>query len=602
MMDCLARPPHCAWTLLALLIVASGVACAATAPLPKGTPVLGDDPLGAFKLGGQAARADAESRTVAVEGQPFDKALRLTTRKLPARIYHIQVAAPTTAPVKRGDVLLATFAVRAAAGEQAFTQCIFERRSEPWTKSATLNVVATPTWQRYHMPFVSQESYPAGGAQLLFRLGYKPQTIEIGGVALTNFASDVPIGKLPNSGHVYTGAEPDAPWRKAALERIEKIRKADLAIVVADAAGKPAPNARVAVRMRRHAFPFGSCVNAGALFPDNETDDVRKYRETIKTLFNRVVIENSLKWPYWEDARRRARVVKSVKWLNDNGIEVRGHCLVWPSWKHTPRDVRLLKNDKARLARRVLDHIREEATAMRGQLVDWDVINEPFSNHDIMDTLGRECMVEWFKAAREADPKVRLYINDYAILARGGNHTAHQNHYFETIRFLIDNGAPLDGIGMQAHFSGGLTPPKRLLEVLDRFATFGKTIQATEFDINISDEARQAAYLRDFMTALFSHPAVEGIIMWGFWEGRHWKPNASLFRRDWSPKPNAQAWQELVFRTWWTNADGTADAQGRFATRGFLGRYRIEAEAGGRKASADVALPRDGATVKLVLE
>ena len=30
------------------------------------------------------------------------------------------------------------------------------------------------------------------------------------------------------------------------------------------------------------------------------------------------------------------------------------------------------------------------------------------------------------------------------------------------------------------------------------------------------------------MTLYFSHPAVEGIILWGFWDGRIWKANATL--------------------------------------------------------------------------
>ena len=394
----------------------------------------------------------------------------------------------------------------------------------------------------------------------------------------------------------------DADWRKAALERIERLRRADLTVQVTDARGQPIPDAAVAVKMTRHAFAFGSCVNAGALFPDAETPDTPRYRETIRTLFNRVVIENSLKWPAWEDPVRRARVVKSVKWLNDNGIEVRGHCLVWPSWRHVPKDLQALKGDPAKLQQRVLGHIREEATAMRGQLVDWDVINEPFDNHDLMDALGREAMVEWFKAARAADPKVNLFINDFAILAAGGRNTAHQNHYYETIRFLLDKGAPLDGIGMQSHFGGDLTPPPRLLQVLDRFAALGKPIEATEFDVNLTDEARQAEYLRDFMTALFSHPSVCGIILWGFWEGRHWKPNAALFRRDWSLKPNGQAWRDLVFKDWWTDAKGTTDGNGELKLRGFLGDYSITASAGGKTRTVRTFLPPKPATVTVNLE
>ena len=42
-----------------------------------------------------------------------------------------------------------------------------------------------------------------------------------------------------------------------------------------------------------------------------------------------------------------------------------------------PRDVQTLKDDKPALQKRILDHIREEATATKGRIVEWDVINEP---------------------------------------------------------------------------------------------------------------------------------------------------------------------------------------------------------------------------------
>jgi len=267
-----------------------------------------------------------------------------------------------------------------------------------------------------------------------------------------------------------------------------------------------------------------------------------------------------------------------------------------------PRDVQQLKDDKAAFQKRILDHIREEVAATKGRILEWDVINEPFSNHDAMDVLGREAMVAWFQAARETDPAARLFINDYAILARSGRDKRHQDHYFDTVKFLIDRGAPLDGIGLQSHFGGDLTPPGRLLAILDRFAAFGKTLAVTEFDINVKDEELQAAYTRDFLTALFSHPAVNGILMWGFWEGRHWRPQAALFRRDWSVKPVGETWQALVFKEWWTDVAARTDTQGRVSVRGFLGDYEVTAKVGDKSRTVRLALPKGGASVTVRLE
>jgi GH35 family endo-1,4-beta-xylanase len=249
----------------------------------------------------------------------------------------------------------------------------------------------------------------------------------------------------------------------------------------------------------------------------------------------------------------------------------------------------------------VAEHIADEVTACRGLLVDWDVVNEPCDNHVITDILGEDAMAEWFALARAHDPAAKLYINDFNILAAAGQDFVHQDRYERWIHLLIDRGAPLDGIGMQGHFDWGLTPPDTLLRILDRYAAFGREIAVTEFDIDITDERLQADYLRDFMTTLFSHPAVGAIIMWGFWEGSHWRPNAALWRRDWSLKPVGQAWLDLVFKDWWTEATGRTNAAGRFTTRGFLGDYLISAGLGNQRASANVSLTRTGTAIDLTV-
>ena len=113
------------------------------------------------------------------------------------------------------------------------------------------------------------------------------------------------------------------------------------------------------------------------------------------------------------------------------------------------------KGNPPQLAKVILDHIAETTTELRGKFVDWDVINETFTNHDFMDILGRQVMVDWFKAARAGDPDAKLYINDFNIIE--GDDKAHQDDYAATIKYLIDEGAPVDGIGLQSHFPSRVT-------------------------------------------------------------------------------------------------------------------------------------------------
>jgi GH35 family endo-1,4-beta-xylanase len=398
----------------------------------------------------------------------------------------------------------------------------------------------------------------------------------------------------------YDGREPDAAWREAARRRIAEHRQADLAVAVTGADGRPVRGASVTVTMQRHAFGFGSAVAAGMITADGA--DAERYREVIRTWFSKVVFENDLKWPHWENPRERARTLKALDWLQAQGITVRGHCLVWPSWKRMPRDVSRLKDDPEALGRRIVSHIEEEVGALKGRIADWDVINEPLWNHDAMDVLGRGAMVEWYKAARRADPATVLYLNDQNILAGGGTDRRHQDHYEGTARYLLKEGAPLGGLGMQCHFGEHVTPPERLLEILDRFAAFDLPIQVTEFDISTKDREFQADYLRDFMTAVFSHARVKGILMWGFWAGRHWKPDAALFDRDWNLRPHGKAWRDLVLNEWWTREAGATDDRGRFEARGFLGDYEVAVTAGEKQKTVPATLGPEGAAVTVRLD
>ncbi len=560
----------------------AGVAVATPAPQdadggrkspPGGTSLLPADTLSTFRISGRTDAAEVQ--TVEVTGQPFTKALRVRTKLKVDPEYAVQLATKPIAGVTDGDIVLATFYVRAIQGQaetgEARSQFVFERGEEPFDKAVTQNISITREWRRIDIPFHIRATLPPEKATISLRLGYAPQVFEIGGLTITNYKNTVAFSDFPRTPSNYVGMEAGAAWRKAANARIEKIRKGDMKVVVVGANGKTIPNATVQVAMTRHAFPFGSAVAAEELLA--QTPDGDKYRETISKMFNRVVMENDLKWGVWEGNAERSK--KGVAWLSDHDIEVRGHNLIWPSWRNSPASLKTLANDKAALAKRINEHITGETTAMRGQVVEWDVINEPFDNHDVMDILGKNAMIGWFKIARQSDPKPTLFLNDYPPLDGEALDNAHLNSFEQNIKYLQDNGAPIGGIGFQCHVGGGVIPPARLVSGLDRFGKFGLPIAITEFDINTTDEKLQAAYMRDFLTATFSHPAVNSIIMWGFWEGRHWLPDAALYSKDWKIKPVGQAWLDLVQKEWKTNATGKTARDGSFKTRAFYGDYNI---------------------------
>lgn len=528
-------------------------------------------------------------------------------------VWDVGVAARNPKPVRRGDVLGVemTASGRGRLSPEAFINIVFERASSPFNKSLDVTVSVGAQPQRFVFPFVADGDYDALGTQVSVRFGDTQQVLTIHSLRVVNYRDTKRVADLPRSGISYVGMEDDAPWREEALARIERLRKADLAVRVVDRDGRPVPGADVRVEMTRHEYRFGTAVPASRILgdgPDNET-----FRQTLLRLFNYATLENDMKWP--EYLRDPETAHRAVNWLREHGFEVRGHNLIWPAWNPQylmPASVRErffeLRRSDVEAARAFLRQACEERVltatrAFRGQIRDWDVINETYANHDVMDELGREVMIDWFRLAREGDPDAVLYLNDYGILEGGGRDIRHIDHFYNDIKFIKDGGGPIGGIGIQGHWGHALTAPVKMLEILDRFAAFGLPIQITEFDINIDDEVVQAKFTRDALITIFSHPSTDAFIKWGFWERSHWLPRGAMFRADWSKKPNALVWEEWVLGRWWTRESLRSDDAGSAAVRGFKGTYRVTATTpDGRTATVEgVKLSTGGATVELRL-
>lgn len=565
-----------------------------------GLGMFAEEALRKFALSGETDRVRKE--TIEVDGMPFERALRLTMTESGQDPWTMQLVAPTQTNIEVGDVLLASFWVRTERSEnesgEGQTAFVLELARDPWSKSVEQDVRAGREWQQVHIPFQARQTHMAGEAQVIFRLGYGPQILEIGGLKLHNFRRELTVEQLPKTRITYQGREPDAPWREAAEERINEHRKGALIISVVDAQGQPLPHAEVDLKQLTHEFWFGTALTAPAVVHSEEN---AQYLAKTLQHFNSVVLENNLKWKPlagdWGPTWNLQSAVTAIDWARNHGLRTRGHVLVWPSFRHLPNEIKKLENDKPKLKAAVEEHVRDLASRMSGRLDHWDVINEPYDNHDLMDILGDEVMVDWFEIARAADPKAKLFINDYSILSGGGGPSGHRDHYEKTVRYLVERGAPMDGIGMQGHFGSALTSPDDLMEILDRFAVFKKPILITEYDITADDPDLAADYTRDFYTLLFSHPSVEGIFMWGFFDGKHWKRSGTLYDSNWNLKKSGQAYQDLVFGKWWTQGRVKTDGKGQVLVRGFLGDYDIKLVKGG--AAQRVKLTKEGAKVSL---
>jgi hypothetical protein len=54
-----------------------------------------------------------------------------------------------------------------------------------------------------------------------------------------------------------------------------------------------------------------------------------------------------------------------------------------------------------------------------------------------------------------------------------------------------------------------------------------------------------------------------------------WRPNAALWKKDWSITPLGQAYRDLVFDKWWTRTSAKADKKGLLKIKAFYGDYII---------------------------
>jgi hypothetical protein len=248
--------------------------------------------------------------------------------------------------------------------------------------------------------------------------------------------------------------------------------------------------------------------------------------------------------------------------------------------------------------------VTNETSSLKGMVDEWDVVNEPYSDHDIRDAAGADQINNWYTLAHQGDPSAKLVLNDYDLIEDNGNDVRHQNYDYSLIQSMLAKGTPVQEVGLESHFTGQLlTSPDNLLKLFDKWSRLGLPLEATEFDVATDDQQLQADYTRDFMTMAFSYPNMTGINTFGFWAGNSYNPQVAMYNTDWSEKPNGQVWDELVNHEWKTNVSGQTAVNGKYMTRGFLGDYKVDVTVAGVTKTVDVSMPKNsGTSVTVVVD
>ena len=516
-------------------------------------------------------------------------AIRATTiTATPSAPYSTQASRVLPPAFDKGRWL--RFRLWARSGTSNRLGLIHELNGGAYTKSLSYSMRLSTEWKEFGISYQS-DGYTTGSSALRIQTGFDAGTVDLANIRLEDFGT--PSIPPPNINFDAFGGQPtDDAWREAAMQRIETYRKGPLRVTVVDGDGNPVSGAAIHVEQQRHGFRFGTALADGPLFANNATGD--KYRSTVLRLFNYIVLENALKWDFGGGFPTADRM---LVWCANNNLPVRGHNLLWPSYQLLPANVRNLRGAALRSA--IEAHIKDYSTRTVGRVVLWDVINEAYTNTEVLKEAGHDLLWQSYIWAHQANPEIDLVYNDFDLSnTRAGANDAHLNGTLAIVKEMLDNGAPVTVLGDQSHMSPPLTPIPNVLQVWDRMSQFNLPLEITEFDVvlgGIRDEAVQGKYFDDFLTAAFSNPNVKSFLMWGFWDGSHWlsSQGAGIYRLDWSPRPMADVYERLVLNEWWTRADATSGDDGTADVRAFLGIHQVTVTVGDKTYSSQVTVDKN---------
>jgi endo-1,4-beta-xylanase len=303
---------------------------------------------------------------------------------------------------------------------------------------------------------------------------------------------------------------------------------------------------------KRHNLRVGTAVDMAAF--NNDT----QYRERIATEFSAVTAENVMKWSELEPQRgvyNWGPADQLVESARQNHQLVHGHTLLWhnqlPTWltqgvasgEITPDELRQL----------LRKHIIDVVTHFRGKVWHWDVVNEVIDdNAQLRDTLwlqnlGPSYIADSFRWAHEADPRVRLYINDYNVEGIG----AKSNAYYALVQQLLADRVPIHGFGSQGHLDTrfGNYTAFQVKENLDRFADLGLETAMTEVDVRMPmppDATKLNAQAQSYGALMLGCLVAKRCVMftvWGYTDKYSWVPGfftgqgaANLLDENFQPK------------------------------------------------------------------
>jgi endo-1,4-beta-xylanase len=236
----------------------------------------------------------------------------------------------------------------------------------------------------------------------------------------------------------------------------------------------------------KNYFPIGVAVSPQSI----------KNKETVNFIlsqFNSLTPENAMKMGPIHPAENRYNwrdADSIVAFAQANGLKVRGHNLCWheqtPYWLF--KDAQGNQVTKAVLLQRLKDHITTVVNRYKGKIYAWDVVNEAIDDDStkfLRNSLwyqicGDEFIAKAFEYAHAADPNAVLFYNDYNT-----ERPEKRERVYKLLKQLVDAHVPINGVGLQGHWSIYEPDNKDMVATIKEFASLGLKIQITEMDVSV---------------------------------------------------------------------------------------------------------------------
>ncbi|HEX8021305.1 endo-1,4-beta-xylanase [Mucilaginibacter sp.] len=320
----------------------------------------------------------------------------------------------------------------------------------------------------------------------------------------------------------------------------------------------------------RDYFPIGVAVS-----PNDINFSSQRISNLIIKQFNSLTPENAMKMgPIHpeEDRYNWKNADAVVNFAQKNHMRIRGHNLCWhnqaPKWIFYDKSGNVVSKEV--LLNRLKEHIQHVVGRYKGRIYAWDVVNEAVSDDSTQflrnsmwyKICGEDFIYKAFQFAHEADPDAQLFYNDYNTERPGK-----RERLYKLLKQMIDAKIPINGVGLQAHWS--IFEPSRheLEETIERFASLGLKIQITELDMSVypweknnrkkepgerelytkeAAERQSEQYEMVFQVFRKYRDVITGVTFWNVSDAKSWlndfpvrgrKNYPLLFDRELQPKP-----------------------------------------------------------------